>query len=192
MKVTSILLIIASILALSQASVVSTMLGKLKRYNSRLSRTQLRNAELILTECSKYSSDERRLAYVLSTAIGESNIRPIKEYRARSGYYKRCQDRYWPSGFYGRGFVQLTWDYNYRKFGNYIGVNLIRNPDLAMEPSVAAKIMCYGMYKGKFTGRSLYRYFTRSSSDWVNARRIINGRNKASEFAERAKRIYYA
>lgn len=32
--------------------------------------------------------------------------------------------------YFGRGFIQLTHDYNYNSFGEYIGVDLINNPDL--------------------------------------------------------------
>lgn len=32
--------------------------------------------------------------------------------------------------FYGRGPLQLTWDYNYRDAGSFLGVNLVSNPNL--------------------------------------------------------------
>ena len=59
-----------------------------------------------------------QLAYILSTAIGESGLRPIKEMRDRAGTeLYTIQNKYWHSGYYGRGYVQITWDYNYKKFG---------------------------------------------------------------------------
>ena len=40
----------------------------------------------------------------------------------------------------GRGFIQITGKYNYRKAGQAIGVDLVKNPALAEDPSIAAKI----------------------------------------------------
>jgi hypothetical protein len=50
----------------------------------------------------------------------------------------------------GRGFIQLTGKDAYQKVGKLIGIDLVNNPDLANEPSVAAKIVpaFYLAYKG--------------------------------------------
>jgi predicted chitinase len=50
----------------------------------------------------------------------------------------------------GRGFIQLTGKDAYQKVGQIIGIDLVNNPDLANEPSVAAKIVpaFYLVYKG--------------------------------------------
>ena len=50
----------------------------------------------------------------------------------------------------GRGFIQLTGKDAYQKVGSIIGIDLVNNPDLANEPSVAAKIVpaFYLAYKG--------------------------------------------
>jgi predicted chitinase len=42
--------------------------------------------------------------------------------------------------FKGRGYVQLTHDYNYKTYGNKLGIDLIKNPDLAASGDIAAKI----------------------------------------------------
>jgi len=39
----------------------------------------------------------------------------------------------------GRGFIQLTGKDNYRHFGNKIGVDLVNNPDLLLDPEIGAK-----------------------------------------------------
>ena len=165
------------------------LMKKLAKFGS-FSQQQLSNARAILNACNPFTKDLRQLAYVLSTAIGESNITPIKEYRANSGYLHDVQNRYWYSGYFGRGYVQLTWDYNYKKFGQLLGIDLLGKPDLALDPSVAGKIICIGMTKGLFTGVGLNDYFTSSKADWTNARRIVNGMDKASEFGDRASRLY--
>lgn len=40
----------------------------------------------------------------------------------------------------GRGIIQLTGRFNYRKFGNMLGIDLENNPDLAADPQIAIKI----------------------------------------------------
>lgn len=42
--------------------------------------------------------------------------------------------------FRGRGFFQLTGRGNYEKYGKMIGVDLLKNPDLANDPEIAAKL----------------------------------------------------
>jgi hypothetical protein len=90
--------------------------------------------------------------------------------------------------YYGRGYVQLTWYENYENMGRLLGVDLLNNPDLALQPVIACKIMFEGMTKGDssfgdFTGKSLENYFNDKKEDWVHARRIINGTDKAEMIA---------
>jgi len=86
----------------------------------------------------------------------------------------------------GRGFVQLTWKENYAKFTTLlksqrgITANLVANPALALNPTNAAFIICYGMKHGSFTGVKLSTYFTSAKNDWTNARRIVNGVDQAA------------
>lgn len=132
------------------------------------------------------------LAYILATAYWETGrtMKPVKEAYWLSEDWRKENLRYYP--WYGRGFVQLTWEDNYRKAGDKLGVNLIKNKDLALDPDIAAKILVQGMIEGWFTGDSkgrhtLDRYFTLKSSDWEGARRIINGVDKKAEIAKIAK-----
>ncbi len=91
--------------------------------------------------------------------------------------------------FRGRGLVQVTGRRNYDRFGRELGIDLISNPDLATDIKVAAKILVLGMRDGLFTGRALRHYFTQTSSDWVNARQIVNGNDKDDEIAAVAKKF---
>lgn len=78
-----------------------------------------------------------------------------------------------------RGYVQITWKNNYEKLGKAISTNLVTNPDHALKPQIAYKIMSYGMRNGSFTGKKLSDYLNAKKTDYTNARKIINGLDKA-------------
>ena len=85
--------------------------------------------------------------------------------------------------FRGRGYVQLTWKDNYRKVGDQYGIDLVSNPDRALEPEIAAFVTVYGMENGIFTGRKLSDYLNEDNEDYFNARRIINGTDQAERIS---------
>lgn len=135
-------------------------------------------------------TDERKLAYIIATCWHESKLRPIEEIRAREGTeLRKVQDRYWNTGYYGRGLVQITWRNNYRKVGNYIGVNLESNPQKALDTNIAAKIAVLGMMKGWFTRLSLFAFINAVITDYYNARRTVNGTDKAGLIAGYTRQI---
>lgn len=140
-------------------------------------------------------------AYGLATPWWETNkqMHPVEE-----GYYlggekaKRHQRslRYYP--WYGRGDVQLTWEENYRGADEALGLNgeLIRNPDLALDPEISARILVWGMRTGAFTKKKLATYLPQfgpaDRRAFQLARWIINGQDKASEIADIALKFQRA
>ena len=125
-----------------------------------------------------------QIAYVLATVQHETaqTFQPIAEYRARVGTKARkLQDQYWDTGFYGRGYVQLTHKANYERYG------IASDPDKALEPETAYHILSDGMRKGVFTGKKLSDYINDNRTDYVNARRIVNGLDKADQIAQNAR-----
>jgi hypothetical protein len=70
----------------------------------------------------------------------------------------------------GRGYVQVTWKLNYKSVGDYIGQDLVTNPDLGLNPRIAAFAAVYGMEKGIFTGRKLSSYITDQAQDYLHAK----------------------
>ncbi len=149
----------------------------------KLDNVQRDSVEQILRAFREYGDgDYRKLVYILATAWHESKLKPVRERRAGSSqtWLRQLQDRYWSSGYYGRGFVQLTWESNYKKMSEFLGVDLVGNPDLALEPRYAADILVYGMMNGEFTRRSLSRYINIVQTDYYNARRVVNGTDRAS------------
>ena len=143
-------------------------------------------------------------AYAMATAYHETKgtMLPIHEDGSRN-YFMRNYD---PSGqkpavardlgntvvgdgarFHGRGYVQLTGRRNYAKAGAELGVDLVANPDRALEPEIAAQILRAGMSQGWFTGKDLADYLPASgkvsAAAYIPARRIINGTDKAQTIA---------
>jgi putative chitinase len=143
----------------------------------------------------KYSDDDDRwLAYALATTYHETDqkMQPIEEYGKGRGLPYGKPDPDTGQIYYGRGFVQLTWKKNYDIMGREIGVDLVSHPDLALDLPNATQIMFVGMIGGLFTGKSLANYFNESASDWIGARRIINGQDKAQAIAVFGQNFYSA
>lgn len=133
---------------------------------------QMKGLELILDKYEKEYShlSLNALAYILATAWGEAKLKYDME---EIGGKKK---RYAP--FYGRGFVQLTWDYNYERYG------IKDNPKEALKPDMSTHILFDGMVKGIFTGKKLSNYFNARGNKPLGARAIINGSDKASLFVQ--------
>jgi len=160
----------------------------------RMSDAQKQAITLILSECDNNGvEDPRQVAYILATCYHECRFRSIPEIRAKTGtkiWY--MQEKYWHTGYYGRGFCQLTHERNYQKFSELLGVDLVDNPDEALRPEIGAKILVIGMVQGLFSGKRLAQYFQPNETPrWLNARRTVNGLFHASLVAEAAKKILH-
>jgi putative chitinase len=126
--------------------------------------------------------DIRWLAYMLATPYVETDKKmwPIEEYGKGEGMK-------YGTTYYGRGFVQLTWEDNYDKASGALALiddrDLVKHPQLALDSLIAARIMFRGMAEGWFTGKKLGEYFNEERDDPVNARQIINGNDRDEEIA---------
>ncbi|HEX6367479.1 MAG TPA: papain-like cysteine protease family protein [Longimicrobium sp.] len=154
------------------------------------------NALLAAVEADPDVSDVRWVAYMLATVKHEcaDTWQPIEEYGKGKGHkYGNPVTVTDPDGntytnvYYGRGYVQLTWEANYRKMGSALGNRLHYEPALALQPDVAYRIMSLGMRRGDFTGKKLADYISGTTADYVNARRIINGTDRADLIAGYAR-----
>jgi putative chitinase len=85
----------------------------------------------------------------------------------------------------GRGYVQLTGRVNYDKAERALGIPLTASPDLAMVQTHAAAIMRRGMEEGWFTTKALSLYLPAKATlgQFTQARRVINGQDRAEEIA---------
>jgi|GEM_PF-5775780 len=131
------------------------------------------------------------VAYFLATCKWETwhTFEPISERGAEASLNQKYGGRLGntePGDGYryrGRGYVQLTGRENYRKVGGRLApaVGLEADPDLALTPDVAYQIAAGGMRGGWFTGKKLATYDKNGVLDYYNARRIINGTDRAAD-----------
>lgn len=171
-------------------------------FSGKLSQSQVDSLNAILKECSEANiCDNRFVAYILATALHEVgySLQPVREGFATTtqgaiNHVTRMFNKGQISknyalpekngkSYFGRGFVQLTWGFNYKNAGDKLKIDLYNNPDLALDKEIAAKILVRGSLEGWFTGRKLADYFNEKTTDWVNARRIINGTDKAARIS---------
>ncbi len=136
-------------------------------------------------------TDIRWTAYMLATVKHETAYtwRPIREFGRGEGRRYGTPDPELGETYYGRGYVQLTWKENYLRAGRFLNKDFVRNPDKTLEPETAYKILSKGMREGWFTGRSLGDYISAGNTDYVNARRIVNGTDRAESIASEARKF---
>ncbi|TPM39570.1 hypothetical protein [Mesorhizobium sp. B2-3-4] len=157
------------------------------------------DTRLIIDTCKARGLLRNQCAYVLATTYHETahTMKPITEI----GSPKYLQSKpYWP--FIGRGYVQITWEANYKKASDELGMPLLTSlppkpyfvghPNALLDPQYAAPVLVIGMQEGWFAGdkigrHKLSRYMTLDKSDFKGARRVINGTDKAALIAGYAK-----
>lgn len=166
-------------------------------FGGRLTQQQVDGLTAILDAWR--GDDDRHLAYILATAFHETGGRmvAVREGFARTdaGARRAVANRRYgrPDAetghvYYGRGHVQLTWKANYKKMGDALGIDLVHNPDLALDPAHSVRILIEGMTNGHtgvgdFTRKSVEDYFNETTDDPEGARRVVNGTDKASLIA---------
>jgi hypothetical protein len=70
--------------------------------------------------------------------------------------------------FAGRGFIQITGEFNYEAYGKKLGVDMVANPELACEPDAAAAIFASYWHEKKC---DIYA----DAGRWADVRRRVNG-----------------
>lgn len=173
----------------------------------RLNQSQVDAFNFIVGEMDKDKSiSYPQGAYILATIWHETarTMLPIAEYGKGKGrvygtWYKNSKDQLYsfkdgskttvylydeyPHLYYGRGETQNTWFTNYEKLSKVFGVDFLRNPDLLLTQEWSTKVTLYSMKTGLYTGKKLSDYIYQSKKDYVGARRIINGTDKAQLIA---------
>lgn len=177
-----------------------------------ISKTEFRGCEEVIMACAKDGWALSWIAYALATTYHETahTMEPVAEY-GNNAYFTRQYDiqgrrpntaRQYENTqpgdgikYRGRGYVQLTWKRNYRVMTERLrrmgfSVDLVANPDAAMEPDIAAAILVAGMREGIFTGRKVQDDLpargAASLAQFEATRDVINGQDKKRQIAEHA------
>ena len=72
-----------------------------------------------------------------------------------------------------------------------LGIDLVGNPDLAAGAAIAGQILVNGMQEGTFTGVRLDSYINAKGTDFVGARRVVNGQDRAELIAGYAQETFW-
>lgn len=170
-------------------------------FGGSLSQGQVDGIEALLAATAALPVTHR--AYLLATAKHETadTMRPIVEYGGRKYFDKYDTGKLaaalgnTPAAdgdgylYRGRGYVQVTGRANYGKAGLALGLDLLRHPDMALHPTVASQILVRGCSEGWFTGKKLGDYLP---GDYRNARRVVNGTDRADLIAGYARQFEIA
>ena len=151
---------------------------------------QLAGIEAKLAAFAAAGSPIAHVAYGLATSFHETGrkMQPVPEIGRGRGKAYGKPGEHGGQIAYGRGDVQLTWDYNYEKADNELGLKgaLLENFDRALDAEISARIMVRGMTDGWFAGDKVGRHkFSRhlpakgAAKEYTSARRIINGVDRA-------------
>lgn len=138
-----------------------------------------------------------QFSYALATAYHESGhknsagqfirFQPVREKKAASNseVWIKYQSKYWHTGYYGRGIIQITFVENYLKIGQLTGAGdaFVKNPDLLLELKWSYESLVAGMsvgiyrrdQKGKHTLDRHLPGETATLRHYFNAREIVNG-----------------
>lgn len=162
----------------------------LKSQGKGLTQKRVDALEFLITAFEKTNWTIPQIAYAFATIYHETahTFEPVTEYGPKSYFNKynagtrigRSLGNQFPGdgfNYRGRGYVQITGRRNYEQF------SISDKPELALEPETAFRILSCGMHNGLFTGKKLSDYISDTGKDYKNARKIINGLDKAALIA---------
>jgi hypothetical protein len=164
-------------------------------FGGSLTQTQVNSLNYLVARCEHFKINYSETAYVLATVFHETGyLETVNGHKVMNRYMRPVKERgsqeylegkkYYP--YIGYGYVQLTWYENFLRVGKLIGVDLIKNPEKALEPAIASEILIKGMVFGWFTGVGFHRkcpVYRYNKASYVRARKIVNGTDKADLIA---------
>jgi len=117
-----------------------------------------------------------QIAVLATVGTEVASFEPINEFGGPS-YFTRMYEGRKDLGnvhqgdgarYHGRGYIQVTGRANYRTYGQKLGVPLEDQPDLALQPDVAAKVLA-----AYFADHGIDKLA--AAGDWQGVRRAVNG-----------------
>lgn len=160
-----------------------------RKVTGPLNQVQVDSIKLLLKQAAHWTLGQ--MAYGLATAWHESRFIPQEEWGKGKGKPYGKPGKYGQSQ-HGRGFVQLTHDFNYEWADKALALGgaLLKNFNLALQPGVAAAILVAGMEQGAFnrTGQGIAHYIGKRGTEpeFIAARRTVNVQDKAKQIAKLA------
>lgn len=123
-------------------------------------------------------------AYVLATAHHESRMGVCLVNPATGWGYEgdhELGNTHYGDGhrFRARGYVPILGRTQYAQWERRLKLPLLLEPELVAEPYVAAEIAVRGMMAGTFTGRRLGEFVNDARTDYLGARQVVSGRDRA-------------
>lgn len=173
----------------------------LRRLTGPLSQQQVETTNGILAACGDWPKPWT--AYALATAWHEARLIPQREWGRGKGRKYGKPGKYGQVP-YGRGLVQITWDYNYEwldKAASDAGLipagAILQDFDLALRPDIAAFALVKGLETGAYHGRrkTIADLIPRAGAtfdDYRLARPLVNVMDKAAQIAGYAVKAEYA
>jgi hypothetical protein len=136
----------------------------------------VKNLPGIVEEMAKAGlNSKNNLVGIVATIHVETEIdpfNPIEEIDGRNNASGANGGRPYSGGaeYFGRGYIQITHDYNYKDAGNGIGIGdqLVNDPKMALRPEIAAKVTSW-FWKTKGVNEAA------DAGNWEKVRRIVNG-----------------
>lgn len=132
----------------------------------------IKNLPGIVEEMAKAGlNSKNNLVGIVATIHVETEIDPFNPIEEIDGPNQAIRNGYkGGADFFGRGYIQITHDYNYKAAGNAIGLGdqLVNSPKMALQPEIAAKVTTWywktnGVDKASDAG------------DWRAVRQLVNG-----------------
>lgn len=119
-----------------------------------------------------------QVAALATIGVEARVFEPIEEYGGGYEYEGRLDLGNTQPGdghrYMGRGYIQLTGRANYRAYGSTLGIDLEGNPDLALDPVVAAQVFAVYFRDHRTSGGYGIPDAARAG-DWYSVRVLVNG-----------------
>lgn len=142
--------------------------------------------QFLIDYISKYLPVDQCIQFMAQAKTETANFASLEEYDA-PGHSKYSGG----ATYKGRGYLQITHDHNYEKYGRMVGQDLVNDPDLLLRPDIAAQVslVYWKDYAFPTALRLMRRFKTQFPNITKAVTKAVNGGDK--KLAERQKNVIY-